>query len=59
MSLLNQRLGKTLTLCIKPGRALVASAGSLYTSVTSVKKIGHKTQVVVDVDFGEFARPPL
>ncbi|MBS3079685.1 hypothetical protein J4218_06185 [Candidatus Pacearchaeota archaeon] len=59
---LSQYNGREIELRIEPGRALVATAGTLYTRITNVKQLHRsdgKVQVAVNAGFGEFARPRL
>ncbi|ANZ22633.1 diaminopimelate decarboxylase [Buchnera aphidicola (Diuraphis noxia)] len=52
-------LGKKIELEIEPGRFLVAESGILISQVWSVKKMGNKNFVLVDVGFNDLMRPAM
>ncbi|QCI22284.1 diaminopimelate decarboxylase [Buchnera aphidicola] len=52
-------LGKKIELEIEPGRFLVAESGILISKVWSVKKMGNKNFVLVDVGFNDLMRPTM
>jgi diaminopimelate decarboxylase len=56
---LSDCLGREVQLKIEPGRAIVATAGTLYAKVANVKRLEGKKQIVVDAGFAEFARPRI
>lgn len=57
---LSEYFGREIQLRIEPGRAIVADAGTLYTTVTNVKRLPNGRDLVhVDAGFGDFARPRL
>lgn len=49
---LSARRGRRITLVVEPGRTLVARAGTLYTTVVSVKERGGRRYVGVDSTVG-------
>lgn len=51
--------GRPLTLCIEPGRYLVANAGALLATVTDIKKTPAHTFVGVDTGFNHLIRPAM
>jgi diaminopimelate decarboxylase len=52
-------LGRELTLVVEPGRTLVGPAGSLLTTVVSVKRRGGRRYVGVDTTVGNIAVPSV
>jgi diaminopimelate decarboxylase len=58
------RYGRTLEMRLEPGRFLVAEAGTLYTTVTSVKRnpdtaVPGRTYVGCDTGFNHLVRPTM
>lgn len=51
--------GMDLTICLEPGRQIVANSGKLITSVIYEKKSENKRFVIVDAAMSDLARPAL
>ena len=56
---LSARLGRRIRLVVEPGRALVATAGTLIVSVVSVKERGGRRYVGVDSTVGNIVVPSI
>jgi diaminopimelate decarboxylase len=56
---LSERVGRRIRLVVEPGRALVASAGTLLVSVVSVKERGGRRYVGVDSTVGNIVVPSI
>jgi diaminopimelate decarboxylase len=54
---LSERVGRTITLRVEPGRAVVAGAGVLLTRVRSVKREETRRYVGVDTTVANFTSP--
>ncbi len=54
-----QRLGRTITLEVEPGRYLVAESGLLLTEVRGVKQSGSVRYAIVDAGFHNLIRPAM
>ncbi|MFA5967493.1 MAG: hypothetical protein WC805_03245 [Patescibacteria group bacterium] len=54
---LSNHFKREIILEIEPGRSLVGNAGTLLTTVTSIKHLDGWTQIGCDAGFGVFARP--
>jgi diaminopimelate decarboxylase len=52
-------LGHAITLEVEPGRYLVAEAGSLVTTIRSIKKQGDNVFYAVDAGFDTLVRPAM
>ncbi|AHG59957.1 diaminopimelate decarboxylase [Buchnera aphidicola] len=52
-------LDQKIELEIEPGRFLVAESGILISKVWSVKKMGKKNFILIDVGFNDFMRPTM
>lgn len=59
VQLLSQRHGRMIRLIVEPGRVLVASAGSLLTTVVSVKNRGGRRYIGVDSTVGNIVVPSV
>ena len=59
VQLLSQRHGRMIRLIVEPGRVLVASAGSLLTTVVSVKNRGGRRYIGVDSTVGNIVAPSV
>jgi len=57
--LLSQQRGRMIRLIVEPGRVLVASAGSLLTTVVSVKNRGGRRYIGVDSTVGNIVAPSV
>jgi diaminopimelate decarboxylase len=51
--------GRALSLCLEPGRYLVANQGVLVGRVLRVKSVGGNPLVITDVGMNDFLRPAL
>jgi diaminopimelate decarboxylase len=56
---LSARRGRVVRLLLEPGRTLVASSGTLLTTVVSVKERGGRHYVGVDTTVGNMAAPAV
>jgi diaminopimelate decarboxylase len=52
-----QQAGHDITLEVEPGRYLVAEAGSLVTTVRSIKTTGDRHYTLIDAGFSDLVRP--
>jgi diaminopimelate decarboxylase len=59
MRALSRQMGRRIRLVVEPGRALVASSGTLLVTVVSVKERGGRRYVGVDSTVGNIVVPSI